>query len=198
VHDNPSTLILLDEFEKAHPMILNLFLQVLEDGRLTDNQGKTVSFRNSIIIATSNAGSQMISEAVQRGVTFDKSYQQEILHTLQEKNLFKPELLNRFDEVIIFQPLGMEEGKQIAKLLLDSLVKQLAQEDIIFYYDEKVLEKVVAEGMNTEYGARPLKRYIQSTMQDMIAEKKLKGELQRGNTLALSVDSANNFAAQIQ
>src|SRR5207302_218271 len=104
IHDNPASLVLLDEFEKANPQILNLFLQVLDDGRLTDNKGVTVSFRDAIIIATSNGGSEFIREQVTKGTPIDKKFHQNLLGYLQSHNIFKPELLNRFDAVITFKP----------------------------------------------------------------------------------------------
>lgn len=123
VHDHPYSLILLDEFEKAHQSILDLFLQVLEDGRLTDNKGQTVSFINTIIIATSNAGSEYIREQIKRGVTVDKQFQKSLLAYLQEQRIFRPELLNRFDDVITFRPLSQAEVASICTLLLQKVGK---------------------------------------------------------------------------
>ncbi len=188
VHDNPASLILLDEFEKANPAIHNLFLQVLDDGRLTDNKGVTVSFRNAIIIATSNAGSEYIREEGGKGTKMDKQFQQKLLDYLQTKNLFKPELLNRFDGVITFKPLGTAQVTQVVNLLLKSLTKSLEDQDIKLVFEPAVIEKISNEGFDPEFGARPLKRYIQDNIEDMIAQKKLTKELDRGKTATFSID----------
>ena len=188
IHDNPSSLVLLDEFEKAHPKIHNLFLQVFDDGRLTDNKGVTVSFRNAIIIATSNAGSEFIREELGKGTEVNKQFHQKLLEYLQANNIFKPELLNRFDGVITFKPLGEGQVAQVVKLLLKSLTKEMENQDIKLLFDDAVVEKITREGFDSEFGARPLKRYIQDNIEDMIAQKKLTKELDRGKTAAFSID----------
>lgn len=188
IHDNPASLVLLDEFEKANPKIHNLFLQVLDDGRLTDNKGQTVSFRNAIIIATSNAGSEFIREAITKGTKLDKAFQHSLLEQLQTKGLFKPELLNRFDDVVIFHPLGPDHVKSVINLLLDQLKKTMAEQDITLVFDEAVLQKIAQEGFDPEFGARPLRRYIQDTIEDIIAQKRLTREIDRGKTVTFSLD----------
>lgn len=193
IHDNPSALVLLDEFEKAHPEIHNLFLQVFDDGRLTDSKGVTVSFSNSIIIATSNAGSEFIREEIDKGVKVDKAFHQRLLDYLQTKAIFKPELLNRFDEVITFKPLGDAEVGEIIKLLLKSLEKNLLEQDIKLVVKDEVYAKIAKEGVDRDFGARPLRRFIQDNLEDMIAQKKLQGELTRGKTATFSLDSAGNL-----
>ena len=120
IHANPFSLVLLDEFEKANHQISNLFLQVLDDGRLTDNKGRTVSFTNAMIIATSNAGSEFIREEVEKGSKIDKKFQQNLMEQLQEKGVFKPELLNRFDGIIVFKPLGEKEINEVTKIMLEN------------------------------------------------------------------------------
>ncbi|HSW48408.1 MAG TPA: ATP-dependent Clp protease ATP-binding subunit, partial [Candidatus Saccharimonadales bacterium] len=187
VHDNPASLILLDEFEKANPQIHNLFLQVLDDGRLTDNKGVTVSFRNAIIIATSNAGSEYIREQVGKGVKVDKAFQRGLLEYLQTKNIFKPEFLNRFDDVVTFKPLADAQVAQVVNLLLQSLTKTLEEQDIKLIFEPAVIEKISKEGFDSEFGARPLRRYIQDNIEDMIAQKKLTKELDRGKTATFSI-----------
>ncbi len=193
IHDHPFSLVLLDEFEKANPKILDLFLQVFEDGRLTDNKGKTVSFNSSMIIATSNAASEFIRESIQKGVVVDKAFQQSLLEFLQTKELFKSELLNRFDEIIVFKPLGEKEVWEITKLLLNNVVQKLSEQDITVSFDEKIIQKIVREGFDQQFGARPLRRFIQDTIEDMIAQKILKGEIQRGNKINVSVDADNSI-----
>ena len=188
IHDNPSSIVLLDEFEKANPKIHNLFLQVLDDGRLTDNKGVTVSFRNAIIIATSNAGSEFIREELAKGTKIDKTFHQKLLDYLQKQAIFKPELLNRFDDVITFRPLDDSTVVQVIKLLLQSLEKSLAEQDITLSVDDAVIEKIAKEGFDKDFGARPLRRYIQDNIEDMIAQKKLTKELVRGKKAEFSLD----------
>jgi ATP-dependent Clp protease ATP-binding subunit ClpA len=194
VYDNPNSLILLDEFEKADPQILDLFLQVLDDGRLTDNKGKTVSFANCIIIATSNAASEFVREEIEKGAVVDKGFQQSLVNYLETKGIFKPELLNRFDDVITFKPLGQAEIVQIVKLMLISVAKELTAKDITVYFDDKIIGKIVNEGFDKDFGARPLRRFIQDKIEDIIAQEILKDEIKRGDKIQVSVDSTGNIA----
>jgi ATP-dependent Clp protease ATP-binding subunit ClpC len=198
IHDHPYSLVLLDEFEKAHPTILDLFLQVLEDGRLTDNKGRTVSFVNTIIIATSNAASEFIREQVAKGGQIDKAFQQKLLEYLQTQHIFKPELLNRFDEVIVFKPLNPLEMQQVAKLLLDQLITMLHKQDITLVVDDSALTKIVSEGFDPQFGARPLRRYIEDKIEDVLARLKLEGSVKRGDTVRIGVDINNNLVANVE
>lgn len=192
---HPFSLILLDEFEKAHPHILDIFLQVFEDGRLTDNQGKTVSFKNTIIIATSNAGSEEIRELIHAGKT--NAVMKEILvEGLLKEGVFKPELLNRFDDVIVFKPLTVAEAGQIAKLILAESLKTLEDEQIYISYDEKAIQKIVNESYDQEAGARNMRRYVGSTVEDFISKLILEDKLIKGAKVTLSVDESNNFILQ--
>ena len=191
VFEQPFSLILLDEFEKASPLIIDLFLQVFDDGRLTDNRGKTVSFVDSIIIATSNAASEYIREEIKKERRIDKKFQEELLDLLQEKNIFKPELLNRFDEIVVFKPLGTKEAVEITKLMLKDLVKKLSDRYITVTFEDKLIDKIVKEGVSEEFGARPLRRYIQDNIEDLIAQKILGDEIKKGDKAVLSTDSSN-------
>lgn len=193
IFENPFSLVLLDEFEKANPQILNLFLQVLEDGRLTDNRGRTVSFSNAIIIATSNAGSEFIREEVEKGSKVDKKFQQSLVDLLQKQNIFKPELLNRFDAVVVFKPLGEGEIKEVAKHLLFEFADKMQDQEVTISFDESLLAKVVSEGFDREFGARPIRRYIQDNIEDPIAKKILKEEVKRGEKVSISVDPKGNI-----
>ncbi len=193
IHDAPASLVLLDEFEKAHPKIHNLFLQVLDDGRLTDNKGVTVSFDNALIIATSNAGSEFIREEVASGTPLDKKFQSKLLDYLQTNKIFKPELLNRFDGIITFKPLGQSEVKQVVSLLLKKIIKDLSFQDIKVTFDQAIIEKITKEGFDQEFGARPLSRYIQDNIEDLIAMKKLTGEITRGKKINIGIDGTNNI-----
>lgn len=193
VRDNPYSLVLLDEFEKAHPRILDLFLQVFDDGRLTDNKGRTVSFINTIIIATSNAGSAYISEEVRAGRPLDNK---KLVEYLQTQQLFKPELLNRFDDVVTFRPLLQEEIAQITTLLLSELHERMREKDIHISFSEDVVKKISNEGFDPQFGARPIRRYIQDTVEDLLSKKMLSNEILRGNTVSVIVKD-NNFELEI-
>jgi ATP-dependent Clp protease ATP-binding subunit ClpA len=197
IHDAPASLVLLDEFEKAHPKILDLFLQVFDDGRLTDNKGITVSFRDAIIIATSNAGSEFIREEVDKGTKLDKQFQTRLLNYLQANKIFKPELLNRFDGIITFKPLGEPEVKQVVHLLLKKIIHDLSLQDIKITIDDAVIEKIAQEGFDQEFGARPLSRYIQDNIEDLIAKRKLTGEITRGKNVNIGIDGMNNIQLTI-
>ncbi len=192
VYDSPYSLVLLDEFEKADQKILDLFLQVLDDGRLTDNKGKTVSFVNTIIIATSNAASEFVREEIGKGAVVDKSFRTSLLNFLQEKGIFKPELLNRFDDIVVFKPLGQEEIVQIVKMLVADVNKRLLEKDIKATFDNSVYEKIAKEGFDKDFGARPLRRFVQDNIEDLIAQKMLKDEIKRGDNILISTDSSNN------
>lgn len=192
VSENPYSLVLLDEFEKSNLKIFDLFLQVLDDGRLTDNAGKTVSFADNIIIATSNAASEYIREEVNKGTVIDKNFQKNLLEHLQSKGIFRPEFLNRFDGIVVFKPLGKEEILKVIKLMLIDLSKKLSEKDIEINFDDKIVAKIADEGFDQEFGARPLQRFIQDNIEDQIAQKILRDEIKRGNKVSLSVDSANN------
>ncbi|MEK7573350.1 MAG: ATP-dependent Clp protease ATP-binding subunit [Patescibacteria group bacterium] len=191
IRNNPFSLVLLDEFEKANPQILNLFLQILDDGRLTDNRGRTVSFTNAIIIATSNAGSEFIREEVEKGTKVDKKFQQNLIDLLQKQNTFKPELLNRFNGVIVFKPLGVDEIKQVTQILLNELKKKMKEQDVVLDFDNSIIEKIIKEGFDQQFGARPIRRYIQDNIEDPIAKKLLKDEIKRGDKITISVDQNN-------
>lgn len=197
IKDNPASLVLLDEFEKANPKIHNLFLQVLDDGRLTDNKGNTASFRNAIIIATSNAGSEFIRQEVAKGTQIDKDFQHTLLDYLQKQGLFRPELLNRFDDVVTFKPLGLEQIRKVARLMLQQLMDNMDKQDITLTFDEAVLEKVAEEGVDEEFGARPLRRYIQDTIEDLLAQKRLTKEIDRGSKVLVTIDGTGAYKLTI-
>ncbi len=190
VATHPFSLVLLDEFEKANEKILNLFLQVFDDARMTDNNGKTVSFSNTIIIATSNAGSEFIRESL---INNSDLSNKTLLDYLQRNAIFTPELLNRFDDIIVFKPLNSSEITQIAKLLLSQLTSKMSAQDIVLNFDPAAIEIIAKGGFNEEFGARPLARYIQDNIEDVIAKKLLSGEINRGDKLLVSVDPSSNL-----
>lgn len=192
---HPFSLILLDEFEKAHPHILDIFLQVFEDGRLTDNQGKTVSFKNTIIIATSNAGSEEIREMIQEGkATID--LKNILVEDLLKSGQFKPELLNRFDDVIVFKPLTVPEADKIARLILAESFKTLEDDQIFISFDDKLVEKVVNDSFDQEAGARNMRRYVGSAVEDYVSRLILEDKIVKGSHATLSVDEKGEFILQ--
>ena len=198
VYDSPYSLVLLDEFEKADQKILDLFLQVLDDGRLTDNKGKTVSFINTIVIATSNAASEFVREEIGKGKAVDKAFRISLLNFLQEKGIFKPELLNRFDDIVIFKPLGEAEVEQIIKMIIAEVSKRLLEKDIKATFNENIFTKIAKEGFDKDFGARPLRRFVQDNIEDAIAQKMLKDEIKRGDSILISTDLSNNIIVTVK
>ena len=183
VRRKPYSVILLDEIEKAHPRVFDLFLQVLDDGRLTDSQGRTVDFRNTVIIMTSNIGSQYLLnipvDASQEVI--DKEFEKGKEKVLEElKMFFRPEFLNRVDEVIVFKPLTMKELSQIIDLLVAEINRRLMEKDITLELTERAKEELVARGYDPAMGARPLKRTIQRYIENPLANKIISGEVKEG------------------
>ena len=179
VRERPFSSILLDEIEKAHPNILNLFLQVLDEGYLTDGLGRKVNFKNSIIIATSNAGYQIILEAIKQEAEWS-GVKERLLNYLFEKGIFRPEFINRFDAVIVFKPLTKENLLDIVELLLQKIKKNLAEKDIEFLVTKPLKEKITELGYSQIFGAREMQRVIQDKVENILAQALLSGELKRG------------------
>ncbi len=179
----PFALLLLDEIEKAHPDILNVFLQVMDDGRLTDNAGRTIDFTNVILIMTSNAGSQFIQDSIRGGRGIDEIKEELVGREL--KGIFRPEFLNRFDGVIVFRPLSEANVLQIARLMVIGLAKQLEAKQISLQASEEALAELAAAGFDPVFGARPLRRVIQEKVQDALAEAMLQGKIGRRDTVVL-------------
>ncbi len=180
VRRKPYSVILFDEIEKAHPDVFNMLLQILEDGRLTDSQGRTVSFKNTVIIMTSNVGARLITET-QRTVGFDtekKEASKDIKETVMSelKKVFRPEFLNRVDDVIVFSKLTEDEVKSIASLMLENLKKKLEKMGFDISFSDSLLKAVADKGFDPVYGARPIRRAIRSMVEDELSEKLLSGE----------------------
>jgi ATP-dependent Clp protease ATP-binding subunit ClpB len=177
VRRRPYAVILLDEIEKAHRDVFNILLQVLDDGRLSDNQGHTVDFTNTIVVMTSNIGSQLIQEIAKEGGGEDEM-RQSVLQTLQAH--FLPEFLNRIDEILIFHPLNRGQIRKIVDLQIARLRKQLSTKGIELDVTDAAREAIALEGYDPTYGARPLKRVIQQRVQNPLAVELLKSELPEG------------------
>lgn len=183
VKRKPYSIILLDEIEKAHPDVFNILLQVLDDGKLTDSQGNTVSFANTIIIMTSNAGSNLNNNSIGFGKqTVDKSKIEDSL-----KEVFRPEFLNRVDEIIVFDSLNQKELLQIVDLMLKYTIKALKQKDISFNITNEAKQFILDKGTNIKFGARPLRRAIQRYIEDEISEKILRSEVVDGQTIKVDL-----------
>jgi ATP-dependent Clp protease ATP-binding subunit ClpC len=179
VREKPFSLILLDEVEKTHPNILNLFLQVLDEGHLTDGLGRKIGFKNTIIIATSNAGYQIILEALKEKTEWQQ-VKEKLLNYCFEKAIFRPEFINRFDAVVVFGPLSKKNLLDIAQLLLQKLKKNLAEKEIEFIITQPLKEKIVELSYDPTFGARNIQRVIQDKLGNVLAEAILSGELKRG------------------
>ena len=187
VRRKPYSVILFDEIEKAHEDVFNIFLQIFDDGRLTDNKGKTVDFKNCIIIMTSNIGSGYLLENTDRA-RIDPLIRDRVMNELKAR--FKPEFLNRLDDVILFKPLSNAEIKKIIDIFLEDIRKRLADRNISLTVTEAAKELMAAEGYDPVYGARPLKRYIEGSLETSIAKKIIRGEIYDGS--AVGVDARND------
>jgi ATP-dependent Clp protease ATP-binding subunit ClpC len=183
VRKNPFTIVLLDELEKAHPDILTLFLQVMDDGRLTDGVGRTVDFTNVMLIATSNAGTSFIQEQVSAGTPIDQI--RTALLERELKGIFRPEFLNRFDGVIVFKPLSQTDVDQIAWLLINGITERLAKKGIQFRAEDEAVEELARQGFDPLFGARPLRRVIQERVDNALADLLLRGGIGRKDTIIL-------------
>ena len=179
VRRKPYSVILLDEIEKAHPDVFNILLQVLDDGRLTDGQGRTVDFKNTVIVMTSNLG----SEAIQN-LPIDASYEAMKSAVMDVVSLhFRPEFINRIDESVVFHALGGSHIRGIAEIQLDILCERLKDKDITLNIDSEVLDQIAVVGYDAVYGARPLKRAIQNLIENPLAQALLRGEFAPGTNI---------------
>lgn len=197
IRRKPYSVILFDEIEKAHPDVMNMLLQILDDGRLTDAQGRTVNFKNTVIIMTSNVGARIITDKTFLGFSngndeeknADKDYENTKKDVMAElKRQFRPEFLNRIDEIIVFHKLNDEDIKKIINIMINQLEKRLNAQNITLDVDEKVKELIAKKGVDKNYGARPLKRAIQSMLEDKIAEEMLDGVVKQGKKNVATVE----------
>ncbi len=189
VRRKPYSLILFDEIEKAHTDVFNILLQVLDDGRLTDGQGRTVDFKNTVIVMTSNLGSHLIQECVQKGEDDYAAMKAKVMEVVSEH--FRPEFINRLDEIVVFHPLDAAQIKHIAGLQIDRLANRLKAKDIGLKWDEAVLDYLAERGYDPVYGARPLKRTVQQCLEDPLAQQLLKGDYLPGDTVEVSVKGSD-------
>ena len=190
VKRNPYSIVLLDEIEKAHPDVFNILLQVLDDGRLTDSQGNTINFENTIIIMTSNAGSTLNTNSIGFGAG-EQAKKNKILDTLKE--VFRPEFLNRVDEIVVFDQLNKEQLLQIVDLMLEETAKVLQDKDITMEVSQEAKEYILSQGTDFKYGARPLRRAIQRYIEDEISDMILRSELKNGQKIVITFDTELHF-----
>ena len=176
-------MVLFDEVEKAHPDVFNVLLQVLDDGRLTDGQGRTVNFKNTVIVMTSNLGSHMIQQMA------DSDYGVVKLAVMGEvKSHFRPEFINRIEEVVVFHPLSAAQIRRIAEIQTQSLLHRLSERGISVSFTDEALAKIAETGFDPVYGGRPLKRAIQSLVENPLARDVLDGKFGAGDTVTVSVE----------
>lgn len=193
VRRKPYSVVLFDEIEKAHPDVFNMLLQILEDGRLTDSQGRTVDFKNTVIIMTSNVGARMITEKQKAlGFKTDEEEKEQDSKDIKElvmgelRNVFRPEFLNRVDDIIVFNKLTQNEIKQIATKMLDTLAKRLEKLDVRITFTDEAVTAIADKGFDENYGARPLRRAIQSEIEDALSEKMLEGSIKENSDVVCS------------
>jgi ATP-dependent Clp protease ATP-binding subunit ClpB len=196
IRRRPYSVVLLDEIEKAHPDVFNILLQVLDDGRLTDNKGRTANFKNTIIIMTSNIGSHLIQENFE---TMNEDNKEEVLarakNSVMEllKKSIRPEFLNRVDDVIMFTPLTREDVRSIVDLQFKDLQRSLQQQGISFSATDEALDWLAQLGYDPQYGARPLKRVIQRRVMNELSKEILMGHVKRESTILLKLDDKNQL-----
>ena len=185
VRRKPYSVVLFDEVEKAHPDVFNVLLQVLDDGRITDSQGRTVDFKNTIIIMTSNLGSQYLLDGIDADGNISPEAEKEVMEDLQGH--FRPEFLNRLDEIIMFKPLSKENIGGIIRLLMDDLNKRLSDREIKVALSSEAEHFVVEHGYDPVYGARPLKRFLQKHVETLSAKLILEDQVRQGDTILIDV-----------
>lgn len=195
VRRKPYSVVLFDEIEKAHPDVFNVLLQVLDDGRITDSQGRTVDFKNTILIMTSNIGSQYLLDGINEDGTIKPEAQEMVMNDLRAH--FRPEFLNRLDETILFKPLNKDNIYHIIDLLVKDVNRRLADKEISLSLTEAAKNYVVEGGYDPTYGARPLKRYLQKHVETLAAKLMLEGEIRAGETIVIDVEN-EKLAAHIQ
>ena len=183
VRRKPYSVVLFDEIEKAHPDVFNILLQILDDGRITDSQGRTVDFKNTIIILTSNLGSSYLLDGIEEDGSIRQEAQDAVMAELRRS--FRPEFLNRLDEIILFRPLTRENLNSIIDLMVESLRKRLADRDLDLQLTDAAKELIIERGYDPLYGARPLRRVLQSSVETLVARTILRGDISAGSTITI-------------
>ena len=195
VQDHPFSLLLLDEIEKAHPAVLNVFLQILDEGHLTDNKGKKTDFRNTIIIATSNAGALFIRDFIAKNSNKKKDeFKKSLVDTIIKDRTFSPEFINRFDEVLLYYPLNIHDTISIALLMLDGIVTEIAEKKgFNIRVEEDIVAEIVKRGYSVEFGAREMRRVIVDIIENYLADYLLQNKAKRGDTIKISLKEVKDY-----
>ena len=196
VRRNPYSVILFDEIEKAHPDVFNILLQVLDDGRLTDSQGRTVNFKNTIIIMTSNIGSSYLIDGLKEDGTIDEENRKLVDSSLRAS--FKPEFLNRIDDIVMFKPLTSDQVYKIIDLQIEDISKRLEDRDITIELSKSAHEYILEKSYDVEYGARPIKRYLQANIETNLGRKIIEGNIMEGDHVIIDLDKNNELAYQVK
>lgn len=196
VRRNPYSVILFDEIEKAHPDVFNILLQVLDDGRLTDSQGRTVNFKNTIIIMTSNIGSSYLIDGLKEVGTIDEENKKLVDSSLRAS--FKPEFLNRIDDIVMFKPLTSDQVYKIIDLQIEDISKRLEDRDITIELSKPAHEYILEKSYDVEYGARPIKRYLQANIETNLGRKIIEGNIMEGDHVIIDLDKNNELAYQVK
>lgn len=186
VRRKPYSVVLFDEIEKAHPDVFNILLQVLDDGRITDSQGRTVDFKNTIIILTSNLGSDYILEGIEKNGEISNDAKEKVNKLLKQS--FRPEFLNRLDEIVFYKPLTKNETTKILELLINDLEKRLEDKNIKLELTENAKDYLIDNGYDEIYGARPLKRFVQRKLETLIAKKILEQKILPNETVVIDAN----------
>ncbi len=197
VMKQPFSVILLDEIEKAHPNVLTTFLQLLDEGILRDVKNREVSFRDAIIIATSNAGADRIREHIERGINIEQ-FESQFVDELIRSNQFRPEFLNRFDEIVMFRPLNKSELLQVVDLILEDVNKTLALQKVSVVVSQEAKEYLVDQGYDPKLGARPMRRVVQRAVENTVARQVLSGEVEAGGVVEISLDQVSTLISAKQ
>ncbi len=192
VRRHPYSVVLFDEMEKAHPDIFNVLLQILDDGRVTDSQGRTVDFKNTILIMTSNLGSSQILDGIDGEGFLTPGAKDRVQGLLRSH--FKPEFLNRIDETVFFTPLQKHQVREIIFLLLKRLEGRLKAQDLGLYLTDEAVDRMMALGYDPVYGARPMKRLLQSKIETLVARTLVEGSIAAGSTLVVDADQSGGFS----
>ena len=195
VRRKPYSVVLFDEIEKAHPDVFNILLQVLDDGRITDSQGRTVDFKNTIIILTSNLGSSYLLDGIDENGEISEDAKEKVSQLLKQS--FRPEFLNRLDEIVYYKPLTKENITKIIDLLIVDLAERLKDKQLKLEITPLAKDLIIENGYDPVYGARPLKRYLQSKIETMIARTMLENDLQAGNTIEIGAKNGD-FTVKIK
>jgi ATP-dependent Clp protease ATP-binding subunit ClpB len=189
VRRRPYSIVLFDEIEKGHPDVFNVMLQILDDGRLTDGQGRTVNFKNTVVIMTSNIGSQYLMDGIDAGGNISENARQLVTHELQ--SMFRPEFLNRLDEMVMFKPLTQSEIIRIIELILKKTKEKLSEQNLSLEITDEAKRYIAQESYSPVYGARPVKRFVQKTVETEIARIIMQGNITENSVILVDSDGSH-------